>query len=133
MVWLSFQILTICSYYITVQGFLRNNCVYNVIDDIMIGILIKIGMRGLVSYALFENEAFIIHKTNMKMNALGWIAMILLVIGGLNWGLIGIFEWDLIAAIFGDMSVLSRIIYIIIAVAAVYMIISAGLKSGKRE
>ncbi len=42
----------------------------------------------------------------------------LLIIGGLNWGLVGIFNWDLVAAIFGDMSVVSRIVYILVAVAA---------------
>ena len=44
----------------------------------------------------------------------------LLLIGGLNWGLVGLFGWDLIAAIFGMMSFLSRIIYILIGFSAVY-------------
>lgn len=47
-----------------------------------------------------------------------WIMWGLLIIGGLNWGLVGIFNWDLVAAIFGDMSVASRIVYILVAVAA---------------
>ena len=50
------------------------------------------------------------------------IAVILLVIGGLNWGLIGLFGWDLIAAIFGDMSALTRIIYVLVGLSAVYRI-----------
>ena len=37
----------------------------------------------------------------MKLNTLGWIALILVVIGGLNWGLVGLFSFDLVAAIFG--------------------------------
>ena len=57
-----------------------------------------------------------------KMNTLDWIAMILVIIGGLNWGLIGIFKWDLIGAIFGAMSVVSRIVYILVGIAAIYMI-----------
>ena len=51
------------------------------------------------------------------------IAMILLVIGGLNWGLVGLFRFDLIAAIFGEMSALSRIIYVLVGLAAIYKIV----------
>jgi len=42
----------------------------------------------------------------------------LLIIGGLNWGLVGIFNFDLVATIFGDMSIVSRIVYIVVAVSA---------------
>ena len=57
-----------------------------------------------------------------KMNALDWIAVILVIVGGLNWGLVGLFKFDLVAAIFGDMSLLSRIIYDLVGLAALYMI-----------
>lgn len=57
-----------------------------------------------------------------KLSVLDWIAFILLVIGGLNWGLVGVFKFDLVKAIFGDMSVVSRIIYILVGVAALYAI-----------
>lgn len=57
------------------------------------------------------------------MKTLDVIAAILLVVGGLNWGLVGIFSFDLVAAIFGDMSVVSRIVYILVAVAALYQAI----------
>lgn len=51
------------------------------------------------------------------------IALILLIIGGINWGLIGIFRFDLVAFIFGGQAaVMSRIIYILVAVAAVWCI-----------
>jgi uncharacterized membrane protein YuzA (DUF378 family) len=51
------------------------------------------------------------------------IVFFLLLIGGLNWGLVGLFSWDLISAIFGYMSVVTRIIYVIIGLAAVYRFI----------
>ena len=54
------------------------------------------------------------------MKTIDVIAEILLVIGGLNWGLVGIFNFDLVAAIFGDLSIISRIIYILVAVSALY-------------
>jgi uncharacterized protein len=57
-----------------------------------------------------------------KMNPVSWIAVILVIIGGLNWGLVGFFKFDLVAAIFGDMSVLTRIIYDLVGLAALYMV-----------
>lgn len=51
------------------------------------------------------------------------IAMILLLIGGLNWGLIGIFEWNFIASVFGYTSVMTRTIYSLAGIAAVYRIL----------
>ena len=39
------------------------------------------------------------------------VALILLIVGGLNWGLVGFFNFDLVATIFGDMATLSRIVY----------------------
>ncbi len=51
------------------------------------------------------------------------IALILLIIGGINWGLIGIFQFDLVAWMFGGAaSLVSRAIYIIVAVSAVWCI-----------
>lgn len=63
-----------------------------------------------------------------KLNALDWVALIVLIIGGLNWLLVGLFQFDLVAALFGDMSALSRIIYVIVGLAAIYVaIISPNL------
>ena len=49
-----------------------------------------------------------------------WIAFALLVIGGLNWGLVGLFEFDLVAAIFGEMSALARLVYVLVGLSALY-------------
>jgi uncharacterized membrane protein YuzA (DUF378 family) len=48
------------------------------------------------------------------------IVAVLLVIGGLNWGLVGFFGFDLVAFIFGSMSFLSRLVYAIVGVCAIY-------------
>jgi hypothetical protein len=65
-----------------------------------------------------------------KLNAIDWIAIILLAIGGLNWGLVGIFNFDLVAAIFGDMSALSRIVYAVVGICAIY-VLAISAKLGK--
>lgn len=56
-----------------------------------------------------------------NLNVLDWIALILVIVGGLNWGLVGIFKFDLVATIFGTMSVISRIVYMLVGLAAIYM------------
>jgi uncharacterized membrane protein YuzA (DUF378 family) len=66
-----------------------------------------------------------------KLNVVDWIALVLVIVGGLNWALVGIFKFDLVAWIFGDMSVVSRIVYILVGVAAVYMAIIAA-RLGKK-
>lgn len=54
------------------------------------------------------------------MKTLDTIVAILLVIGGLNWGLVGFFSFDLVKTILGDMTLLSRVVYILVGVSAIY-------------
>ena len=51
------------------------------------------------------------------METLQKTALVLTIIGAINWGLIGIFDFDLVAAIFGEMSAFSRIIYTLVGIA----------------
>ena len=60
---------------------------------------------------------------NARYGALDWIALILLIVGGLNWGLVGLFDFDLVAALFGEMSALSRVVYILVGLSAIYAIV----------
>jgi uncharacterized protein len=60
----------------------------------------------------------------MKCNAIDWIAWILVIVGALNWGLVGIFHFDLVAFLFGMMSLVSRVVYILVAIAAIYLIVA---------
>jgi uncharacterized protein len=50
------------------------------------------------------------------------IALVLLIVGGLNWGLVGLLKFDLVATLFGPMSVVSRVVYTLVGVAAIYTI-----------
>ncbi len=54
------------------------------------------------------------------MKTLDVIAAVLLVIGGLNWGLVGVLGVDLVAALFGELSPLSRTVYALVGVCALY-------------
>lgn len=56
------------------------------------------------------------------MKTLSSIALTIAIIGAINWGLIGLFEFDLVASIFGTMSMFSRIIYTLVGISGLYLI-----------
>jgi uncharacterized membrane protein YuzA (DUF378 family) len=51
------------------------------------------------------------------------LAMILLIVGGLNWLLVGLFEFDLVATLFGHMGLISRLVYILVGASAIWKIV----------
>lgn len=51
------------------------------------------------------------------------ITLILVIVGGLNWGLVGLFDFNLVAALFGEMSTLSRIVYALVGASALWQLI----------
>ena len=57
------------------------------------------------------------------MSVLNKITLLLLVVGGLNWGLVGVLNFDLVAAIFGEMTPLSRIVYSLVGLSALWQLI----------
>ncbi len=68
-----------------------------------------------------------------RMNALDWAAMVLMIVGGLNWGLVGLFDFNLVAALFGSQTPLSRIVYVLVGLSALYSIYTASkMASHKR-
>jgi hypothetical protein len=56
------------------------------------------------------------------LNSLDWLALVLVVVGGLNWGLVGVFDFDLVETIFGGFNFISRLVYVLVALAAVYLV-----------
>ena len=56
------------------------------------------------------------------MRTLDAIALLLVIIGAVNWGLIGFFQFDLVGALFGEMSALSRVVYALVGIAGLYAI-----------
>ena len=57
------------------------------------------------------------------MRAMNVLTLVLLIVGGLNWGLVGLFEFDLVAALFGPMSALSRLVYVLVGASALWQLI----------
>lgn len=58
----------------------------------------------------------------MKMNALDTLAYMLVVVGGLNWGLVGFFDYNLVDKVFGVGSGASRVVYALVGLSALYMV-----------
>lgn len=58
------------------------------------------------------------------MNILRITAYILVLIGALNWGLVGIADFDLVAFIFGEMTLLSRIVYSVVGLSAIILLLT---------
>lgn len=70
------------------------------------------------------------HHTSL--NALDYISLALMIVGGINWGLVGLFDFDLVARIFGDMTTASRIVYALVGLAALYGI-ALAVRLGNRD
>ena len=68
------------------------------------------------------------------MRIVNTITLILLIVGGFNWGLVGLFGFDLVAQIFGEMSPLSRVIYTLVGASALWQLIPLfrGVETGRR-
>ena len=56
------------------------------------------------------------------MKTLDYVLLALVIIGAINWGLIGFLQFDLVRMLFGDMTILSRIIYAVVGLSGLYAI-----------
>jgi len=65
------------------------------------------------------------------MKILNWVTFVLVVVGGVNWGLVGLFDFNLVAAIFGDASLLTRLVYDLVGLSAIYMAVVGGQMMSK--
>ncbi|MEP9387863.1 DUF378 domain-containing protein [Mesorhizobium sp. KR9-304] len=67
------------------------------------------------------------------MKFINILTLILVIVGGLNWGLVGLLGFDLVAAIFGAGSMLSRLVYILVGLSAAWQIVPlfAAMSSGE--
>ncbi|ACF00876.1 protein of unknown function DUF378 [Rhodopseudomonas palustris TIE-1] len=74
------------------------------------------------------------------MRVINILTLLLIIVGGLNWGLVGLFDFDLVSALLGNgsaetatSSTAARIVYILVAIAAVYQIVSLSRLVAARD
>ncbi len=56
-----------------------------------------------------------------RLNSLDWLTLILVLVGALNWGLVGLFDFNLVSSLFGEQTWASRTIYALVGISAVYV------------
>ena len=64
-----------------------------------------------------------INEEGARMKAVNTVALLLIIIGGLNWGLVGLFEYNLVDSLFGEGSALARVVYTLVGIAALYQLV----------
>lgn len=70
----------------------------------------------------------------MGNKGLDYTALVIAVIGALNWGLIGLFRLDLVALLFGQMSLISRIVYVLVGISGIYLLTFFGrVRNGRTQ
>ena len=57
-----------------------------------------------------------------EKNVLDWISLVLVIIGSINWGLVGLFNWNLVEVLLGSIPILVKIVYILVGIAGLYTI-----------
>ena len=68
------------------------------------------------------------------MKSLHWIALLLVIVGAVNWGLVGLFQFDLVAALFGGQTAaLSRVVYALVGLAGVVVALTSTALAGTRD
>lgn len=67
------------------------------------------------------------------MKVVNATALVLVIIGGINWGLVGFFDYNLVDSLFGVDSVLSRVVYAVVGVAALWVAVTAVMKLSNNE
>jgi len=67
------------------------------------------------------------------MKSLHWVALLLVVVGAVNWGLVGLFQFDLVAALFGGQAApLSRVVYTLVGLSGVVVAATSAALAGAR-
>ncbi len=56
-----------------------------------------------------------------ELNPLDWITIFLVVVGAINWGLVGTIDFNLVTRLFGDMSTVSRVVYMLVGLSGLYL------------
>jgi len=65
-----------------------------------------------------------------NFNLFEWLAMAVLIVGGINWGLISLFDLNLVSLLFGELTIVARTVYALVGVSALYFVFVALLELG---
>lgn len=76
---------------------------------------IKMYKQMKIAYTKYERKV-----KEEKMKVIDKIALVLIIIGAINWGLIGFFNFNLVAVIFGEMTWISRVIYALVGISGLW-------------
>jgi uncharacterized membrane protein YuzA (DUF378 family) len=72
-------------------------------------------------------------RHRVKMSVFDYVAMALLIVGGLNWAMVALFGVDVVASLFGVMTAATRFVYLLVGVAALYAIYLASKMAAPRS
>ena len=65
---------------------------------------------------------FALRGDSMNKTGLDWVALVLVIVGALNWGLIGLFGFDFVAVVLGSVAWLQTLVYVLVGVSGLYML-----------
>ena len=68
-----------------------------------------------------------------KMSEIDWVAMILTIVGAVNWGLVGAFNFNLVDVLVGSWPVIVRIVYVIVGLAGLFVLVNVGKMGETKE
>lgn len=86
---------------------------------------VKIQSKNSPLSIMFSNKNILEYRQGgLMFNFVKYTAYILVIIGAINWGLIGFFNYDLVASIFGELSMTTRIIYSLVGISALISIVT---------
>lgn len=71
--------------------------------------------------------------SHATLNVVDWAATVLMIIGGINWGLVGVFDYNLVSAMFGEQTPLARFVYALVGLAALYGVYTASKMASRSE
>jgi uncharacterized membrane protein YuzA (DUF378 family) len=80
-----------------------------------------------------ERRTTVASRHGAKMSVLDWLAMALMIVGGLNWGLVGLYNVDFVATLFGTQTPAARIVYTLVGLAALYSLYLCSKLAAKRH
>ena len=80
-----------------------------------------------------ERRSSMGHARHATLSALDFTAMILMIIGAVNWGLLGAFDVNLVSALFGEQTPLSRLVYAVVGIAGLYGVYYLARNSMRRQ